>query len=165
MSPAACLLALLLPLAAQDNPIIPEGARLEKVWGDGEFTEGPAQGPDGFIYFSDIGHRIMRFDPSTGKTAEHRKPGRRTNGLDFDPQGRLVACERDRTGGGRRVSITERDGKVRTLADRWNGKRFNSPNDLTIDTKGRVYFSDPRFFGNERRELDRESVYRVDPDG
>ncbi len=166
MSPAACLLALLLPpAAAQDNPVIPEGARLEKVWGEGEFTEGPAQGPDGCIYFSDIGNRIMRFDPATGKTTEYRKPGGRTNGLDFDPQGRLVACEGASTGGGRRISITEKDGKVRTLADRWNGKRFNSPNDLTVDTRGRVYFTDPRFFGNEPRELQRESVYRVDPDG
>jgi gluconolactonase len=154
-----------LPAVGAESPVVPEGAKLEKLWGEGEFTEGPAQGPDGCIYFSDIGNRIMRFDPSTGKTTEFRKPSGRANGLDFDPQGRLVACEGASTGGGRRVSITDKDGRVRTLADSWKGKRFNSPNDLTVDTKGRVYFSDPRYVGGERRELERESVYRIDPDG
>src|SRR5204862_3656239 len=62
-------------------------------------------------------------------------------------------------------SITDRDGTVRVLADRWRGQRFNSPNDLTIDTRGRVYFTDPRYVGDEPRELERESVYRIDPDG
>src|SRR5205814_4216996 len=87
------------------------------------------------------------------------------NGLDFDPRGRLVACEGGNTGGNRRITITETDGKVRVLADRWKGKRFNSPNDLTIDTKGRVYFTDPRYVGDEPREIDTESVYRIDSDG
>ncbi|HZT80983.1 MAG TPA: SMP-30/gluconolactonase/LRE family protein [Gemmataceae bacterium] len=163
MTTPCLLLALLLPAA--DAPLVPEGAKLEKLWGDGEFTEGPAYGPDGCVYFSDIGNRIMRFDPATGKTTEHRKPSGRANGIEFDPKGRLVACEGANTGGGRRVSITGADGKVRTLADRWNGKRFNSPNDLAIDTKGRVYFTDPRYAGDEKRELDAESVYRIDPDG
>jgi gluconolactonase len=121
------LTALALPLAwtpitsAGDGTIVPKGAKLEKLWGEGEFTEGPAYGPDGCIYFSDIGNRIMRFDPATSKTAEYRKPSGRANGLDFDPQGRLVACEGANTGGGRRVSVTEKDGTVRTLADRWRG--------------------------------------------
>jgi len=151
--------------AAEDSSIVPEGTKLEKLWSDGQFTEGPAYGPDRCIYFSDIGNRIMRFDPSTGKTTEYRKPSGRANGLDFDPQGRLVACEGASSGGNRRVTITEKDGRVRVLADRWNGKRFNSPNDVTIDTKGRAYFTDPRYLGDEPRELDRESVYCVDPDG
>jgi sugar lactone lactonase YvrE len=148
-----------------DAGIVPKGAKLEKLWAEGEFTEGPAQAPDGAILFSDIGNRIMKFDPATGKTTEFRNPSGRSNGLDFDPRGRLVACEGANAGGNRRVSITEKDGTVRTLAGRWKGKRFNSPNDLTIDTKGRVYFTDPRYVGNEPRELDHESVYRVDPDG
>jgi gluconolactonase len=160
----AILIAVVL-LAADDNPIVPAGAKLEKLWSEGEFTEGPAYGPDRCILFSDIGNRIMRFDPATGKTTVHREPSGRANGLDFDPQGRLVACEGANKGGNRRVSITEKDGKVRTLADRWQGKRFNSPNDLTIDTKGRVYFTDPRYVGGDPREIDTESVYRIDPDG
>jgi gluconolactonase len=153
-------------LAAEDKPtIVPPDAKLEKLWGDGEFTEGPAYGPGGCVYFSDIGNRILKFDPATGKTSVYREPSGRANGLDFDPQGRLVVAEGANTGGGRRISVTDKDGGVRTLADRWQGKRFNSPNDLTIDLKGRIYFSDPRYVGDEPRELDHESVYRVDPDG
>jgi gluconolactonase len=158
------LLALVLPLSAGEDAI-PKDAKLEKLWSDGAFTEGPAYGPDRCIYFSDIGNRIMKFDPKSGKTSEYRKPSGRSNGLDFDPQGRLVACEGANTGGNRRITITEKDGTVRVLAERWKGKRFNSPNDLTIDTKGRVYFTDPRYSGDEPREIDTESVYRVDPDG
>jgi gluconolactonase len=145
-------------------PIVPAGARLEKLWGEGEFTEGPAQGPDGCIYFSDIGNRIMKFDPAAGKTTEYRKPSGRANGLDFDRQGRLVAAEGANTGGKRRVTRTEKDGSIRVLAERWQGKRFNSPNDLTIDLHGRIYFTDPRYVGDEPREIDVEGVYRIDPD-
>ena len=155
----------LLLAAASEPPFVAPGAKVEKLWSEGEFTEGPAEGPDGCIYFSDIGNRIMKFDPKTGKTTEFRKPSGRSNGLKFDAMGRLIACEGANTGGGQRISITEKDGTVKTLADRFEGKRFNSPNDLTLDPKGRVYFSDPRYVGGEKRELDHESVYRVDPDG
>jgi len=159
------LIALAAPAADPLPTFVAPGARLEKLWGDGEFTEGPAEGPDGCVYFSDIGNRIMKFDPKTGKTTAFRDPSGRSNGLKFDAKGRLIACEGANTGGNRRISVTEKDGTVRTLADRWQGKRFNSPNDLTIDTKGRVYCSDPRYVGSEPRELDHESVYRIDPDG
>lgn len=161
------MLALLLAaaVAADAPPFVAPGAKLEKLWGDGAFTEGPAEGPDGCVYFSDIGNRIMKFDPATGKTTTFRDPSGRSNGLKFDAQGRLIACEGANTGGGRRVSITAKDGTVTALADKFGGKRFNSPNDLTLDAKGRVYFSDPRYLGSEPRELDHESVYRVDPDG
>lgn len=145
--------------------LISQDAKFEKLWSDGEFTEGPAQGPDGCIYFSDIGNRIMKYDPKTNKTTEFRNPSGRANGLDFDPQGRLVACEGANTGGNRRITVTERDGTIRVLADKWQGKRFNSPNDLTIDAKGRIYFTDPRYVGDEPREIDTESVYRIDLDG
>jgi gluconolactonase len=158
---------LLLGVAAMaaDGPLVPDDAKLEKLWSEGAFTEGPAQGPDGCIYFSDIGTRIMKFDPASGKTTEFRSPSGRANGLDFDAQGRLLAAEGANTGGNRRVTRTEKDGNITVLADKFEGKRFNSPNDLTIDTKGRVYFSDPRYVGDEGRELDHESVYRIDPDG
>ncbi len=169
------LLAALLAADPPDaNPgIVPPGAKLEKVWGDGAFTEGPAYGPGGCVYFSDIGitpdphegNRIMKYDPATGKTTEYRSPSGRANGLDFDPDGRLVAAEGANTGGTRRVTRTEKDGKVVVLADRWMGKKLNSPNDVTIDKKGRIYFSDPRYVGDEAREIDSECVYRIDPDG
>jgi gluconolactonase len=150
---------------AAENPIVPPGAKLEKLWGNGEFTEGPACGPGFGIYFSDIGNRIMRYSPATGKTTIYREPSGRANGLDFDPQGRLVAAEGANTGGNRRITITEKDGRVRVLAERWKEKRFNSPNDLTIDSQGQIYFTDPRYVGKEPREIDTESVYRIDLDG
>lgn len=162
---ALLLSGVLTAPAAEDKSFVAPGAKLEKLWAEGEFTEGPAEGPDGCVYFSDIGNRIMKFDPKTGKTTEHRNPSGRSNGLKFDARGRLVAAEGANTGGNRRISGTEKDGTIKTLADKFGGKRFNSPNDLTLDGKGRVYFSDPRYVGDEPRELDHESVYRIDPDG
>lgn len=158
------LLAIVLATPGPSDVVAP-GASLETLWSEGEFTEGPAMAPDGTILFSDIGDRIMRFDPSTGETTAYRDPSGRSNGLIFTPDDRLVAAEGANTGGNRRVSITEPDGTVRTLADSFTGKRFNSPNDVAIDAQGRVYVSDPRYVGDEPRELDRESVYRIDPDG
>jgi gluconolactonase len=159
------LAVLLLSACAAPGPVIPPDATWELLWGEGEFTEGPALAPDGSIYFSDIGNRIMRFDPKTTQTAVYRDPGGRSNGMKFDAKGRLVVCEGGNTGGGQRISITESDGKVRTLADRWEGKRFNSPNDLAIDPKGNVYFTDPRYVGDEPREIDFEGVFRITLDG
>jgi gluconolactonase len=159
----AIAIAVLLPAVPPELPYVAPGAKMEKLWSEGEFTEGPTEGPDGCVYFSDIGNRIMKFDPKTGKTTAFRAGGR-PNGLKFDAKGRLIACEGANTGGGRCISITE-DGKVKTLAMNFDRKRFNSPNDLTLDAKGRIYFSDPRYVGDEKRELDHESVYRIDPDG
>jgi gluconolactonase len=162
---AICLLAISLSTVGPGGNFLAPGAKLEKLWGEGEFTEGPAKAPDGAILFSDIGNRIMRYDPATGKTAAFRDPSGRANGLKFDRKGQLIACEGANTGGNRRISITRADGRVESLAERYDGKRFNSPNDLTLDAQGRVYFSDPRYVGNEPRELDAEAVYRIDPDG
>jgi gluconolactonase len=152
-------------LAQERADVIAPGGTVEKLWGDGSFTEGGALAADGSILFSDIGNRIMRFDPDTGKATVFREPSGRANGLIFDAAGRLIVAEGANTDGGRRISITEPDGTVRTLADRYQGKRFNSPNDVAVDRQGRVYFSDPRYVGREPRELDFEAVFRVDPDG
>jgi gluconolactonase len=162
------LLWVLAAIAADDSAssrVLPEGAKLEKVFGDGTFTEGGALAANGAILFSDIGNRILRFDPKTKVVSVFREPSGRANGLIFDPKGRLIAAEGANAGGARRVSVTELDGTVRTFADKFEGKRFNSPNDVAVDTHGRVYVSDPRYGGDEPRELDHESVYRIDPDG
>ena len=143
------------------------GARRDarEALGRGELHRRRGTAGDGAIVFSDIGNRIMRYDPATGSVTVFRDPSGRANGLIFDAQGRLIAAEGANTGGGRRVSITERDGTVRTLADRYQGRRFNSPNDVAIDRGGRVYVSDPRYVGDDPRELDFEAVFRIDPDG
>jgi gluconolactonase len=151
-------------LHADTSHFVAPDSKLEKLWTEGDFTEGPCLGPDSCIYFSDIGNRLMKFDPATMKTTAFRDPSGRSNGLKFDAKGRLIACEGANTGGNRRISITE-NGKVTTLADKYMKSAFNSPNDLALDRKGRIYFTDPRYVGNERRELDHESVYRIDPDG
>lgn len=173
LAACGCLLSTALaaaPSAGDFTPtaqarIVPPGAKVETLWNEGDFTEGPAPAADGAILFSDIGNRILRFDPKTGKTTEFRNPSGKSNGLKFNPQGELVACEGAAPGGNRRISVTDTNGKVRTLADKFDGKRFNSPNDLAITAAGDIYFTDPRYVGNEPRELDFEGVFLVKPDG
>src|SRR5262249_5091117 len=153
---SACLLTFAVGLLQDDSgsaSVVAPGAKIEKVWGEGSFTEGGALDLDGSILFSDIGDRIMKYDPRTGKTTVFREPSGRANGKIFDSGGRLIVAEGANTGGRRRVSITQRDGTIRTLADNYDNKRFNSPNDVAVDSAGRVYVSDPRYVGNEPREL------------
>jgi gluconolactonase len=161
--------------AAGEDPIIPEGAKLELLFTrtadiHGGLTEGPAAAPDGSIYFTDIPFdkdhgMILRFDPKTMKTTVFSSDSGKANGLKFDAQGDLIACE-GADYGGRRVSRWNINTKKReTIADRYKGKRFNSPNDLAIDDTGRIYFTDPRYSGPETRELEHRAVYRIDTDG
>jgi gluconolactonase len=108
---------------------------------------------------------VYRLDRA-GKSRIYRK-GAGTNGLLFDAKGRLLACEPKL----RRVTRTELDGSLTVLTDRYKGKRYNQPNDLTVDSKGRIYFSDPQYGDRKGMEmLDEkgrtvEGVYRIDPDG
>jgi gluconolactonase len=133
------------------------------------FLEGPAVHADGSVYFSDIaGNRILRMAPD-GAVTTFRADSGRTNGNTFDGQGRLISCEGAEAGPGGRRRVVRTDlktGKVEVLADRYQGKRFHSPNDVCVDSKGRVWFTDPRY-GPDRSdlELDAEGVYRIDPDG
>ena len=114
-SALALLVAVPVALPAADfqptaqESIVPPGAKLELLWGDGEFTEGPVATADGSILFSDIGDRILRYDPALEQVSVFREPSGRANGLFLDTEGRLVACEGANTGGARRVSITEAD--------------------------------------------------------
>jgi gluconolactonase len=136
----------------------------------GGLTEGPTPAPDGSIYFSDIPFGsdkglIMRFDPKTKQTTVFTDDSHKSNGLKFDAKGYLYACEGSDEGG-QAVARWDIKTKTRTVvADKYMGKRFNAPNDMTIDSKGRIYFSDPRYLGTEKRELEHRAVYRVDSDG
>ncbi len=157
-----------------DSSIIPPGARLELLFDGAYFTEGAAVAPDGKVYFSDIttanktgleaGH-IWVYDPNSGETRIFRSPSGQSNGIKFDAQGRML-CAEGADFGGRRVTRTDmKTGKAVILAGTFGGKKFNSPNDISIDERGRVYFSDPRYQGMEPVEQPVQAVYRVDPDG
>lgn len=128
-----------------------------------EFTEGPVWHPDGYLFLSDIpAHRIFKLTPD-GTSEVFREPSGGANGLTFDRQGRLIACEYH----SRRVSRTESDGAISVLADSYHGKRLNSPNDVVVKSDGSIYFTDP-FYGfpaDQERELDFQGVYRIAPDG
>lgn len=171
------LLAASSILPAADNPIVPDGAKLEKLFTrtddvEGGLTEGPTVAPDGTIYFTDIRRgtdkgKIMHFDPKTGKTTVFAKDSRKANGLFIDPYGHLYACEGADIGGRSVVRYDLKTGKRTVLADSIGGKKLNSPNDLVLDADGRVYFTDPRYLAqdNEPRELEHRAVYRIDTDG
>jgi gluconolactonase len=132
------------------------------------FLEGPASDAEGHVYFSDIkASRIMRMSPD-GTLDVFREDSGRTNGNVFDLEGRLISCEGAEfgMGGRRRVVRTDmKTGAVQVLVDRYDGKRLNSPNDAVVDSKGRIYFTDPRYGDRSDMELDIEGVYRIDPDG
>ena len=134
------------------------------------FTEGPAHYKDGSVFFTDIANnRIMRLWPGAESASVFLQPSGRANGLAIDGSGHLLACEGNERGGlgGRRLVRIDVVSKKRTvIVDRYQGKRFNSPNDLCQDKQGRIYFTDP-YYGPDRDqlELSAEAVYRVDADG
>ncbi|HEX4144220.1 MAG TPA: SMP-30/gluconolactonase/LRE family protein [Pirellulales bacterium] len=158
----------------EENPIFPPGATLETLFErtadiEGGLTEGPAAGPDGGIYFSDIPAgpaqqtMIQRYYPRTGKTTLFTAKGSKANGLAFDARGRLLVCD-GADGGGRLLARWNLEsGDRMTLVERFMGKRFNSPNDLCVDRQGRIFFSDPRYVGSEPIELAQRSVYVYQP--
>jgi gluconolactonase len=146
--------------------LIPDGTLVERVAGGFKFTEGPIWRGD-HLLFSDIpSNRIVRWR-SLGEGPEvttFRTPSGNSNGLTLDRSDRLVACEHS----GRRVSRTEADDSVTALAERYQGRRLNSPNDVVVRSDGAVYFTDPPYGlpnRTEGKELPFNGVYRLAPDG
>ncbi|MFO0964882.1 MAG: SMP-30/gluconolactonase/LRE family protein [Gemmataceae bacterium] len=132
------------------------------------FLEGPAVDAEGNVFFSDIaGNRIMKMD-AKGAVSVFRADSGRTNGNTFDAEGRLISCEGNEQGSGRRrmVRTDMKTGKIEVLTEKYEGKRYNSPNDVVADSKGRIWFTDP-YYGKDTAslEMDVEGVYRIDPDG
>lgn len=137
------------------------------------FTEGPACAADGSVYFSDIeGNRILKLLPD-GTREVFRDPSHRTNGNTFDQDGNLYHCEGAEfgPGGGRRVTRTDlKTGEYEVITQEFGSSRYNSPNDICVDGRGRVYFTDPRY--GDRADLEMldpdgipiEAVYRIDKD-
>jgi len=142
---------------------------LEQLYTGCRWAEGPAWFAAGrYIVWSDIPNdRMLRWDETDGSVSVFRQPALNTNGHTVDLQGRLVSCEHR----GRCVSRTEHDGRRSVLADRFDGKRFNSPNDLVVKSDGSIWFSDPSYGIDSDYEGDASPselgeccVYRIDGD-
>jgi gluconolactonase len=148
------------------HQIVPEEAILEQIASGFGFTEGPVWCGD-YLLFSDIPqNRIIRWCRlSEGpEVTTFRSPSGNSNGLTLDRSRRLIACEHST----RRVTRTEIDGSVTVLAERYQGKRLNSPNDVVVRSDGSIYFTDPPYGlanMNEWKELPFNGVYRLAPDG
>jgi gluconolactonase len=151
-------LTLLAGAVAQDFTDI----RLDRVAGGYTFTEGPAWSREGHLIFSDIPNsKLLQFKPGEPPVV-FRENSNGANGNTFDAQGRLYTCESHL----RRVTRTDKKGKIEVLAERFQGKRFNAPNDIVVRKDGQIYFTDPAF-GNqqESRDLDFYGVYHMAPRG
>jgi gluconolactonase len=150
------LLLCAAPLLAQNF----QDLRIERATSGHQFTEGPVWSPEGFLLFSDTrANKIFKLAPGMPVFAE--KP-QGANGNTFDAQGRLYTCEfRER-----RVTRTAKNGSVEVLAEKWEGKRLNAPNDIVVRQDGNVYFTDPAFGSSmDTRDLDFFGVYRIAPKG
>ena len=143
-------------------------ARLDTLFTGCRWAEGPAYFPAArCLVWSDIPNdRMLRYDECTGTVGVFRQPAGHSNGNTVDRAGRLVSCEH----GGRRVSRTEFDGRVVTLADRHDGKRLNSPNDVVVKSDGSIWFTDPTYgidsdYEGHRGESEQAGshVFRFDP--
>jgi gluconolactonase len=143
-------------------------ARVERLWTGARWAEGPAWHAAGrYLVFSDIpNNRMMRFDETDSSMSVFRHPSNYSNGNTVDAQGRLVSCEH----GARRVTRTEHDGSITVIADKFDGRRLNSPNDVVVKSDGSIWFTDPPYGilidyegGAAPSEQNGCNVYRVDP--
>ena len=141
---------------------------LEKLYAGCRWAEGPAYLPAGkHLVWSDVSNdRVLRYDETNGATSVFLSPANNHNGHSVDRQGRLVCCEQR----GRCISRIEHDGSRRVLADRFEGKRFNSPNDVVVKSDGSIWFSDPTYGIDSdyegdaaAEEIGASNVYRLDP--
>ncbi len=153
---------------ARFNALVIGHARLEKLWTGCRWAEGPAYFPAGrYLVWSDIPNdRMMRYDETDGSVSVFRQPSRNSNGNTTDRQGRLVTCEHL----ARRVSRMEHDGSVSVVADHFEGKRLNSPNDVVVKSDDSIWFTDPTYgidgdYEGDKAasEIGASQVYRVDP--
>ena len=148
--------------------LVDADAQVEKLGTGCQFTEGPVWNSEGkFLLFSDIPSNQMKKWSSETGIINFREPSGKSNGLTYDRQGRLIACEH----ANRRVSRTEADGEIVTISSHYGGKRLNSPNDVVVKSDGSIYFTDPPYgltaeYGTlGEKELDFQGVYRLSPDG
>lgn len=160
--PGGGLIAVLLlavPLAGQEAEAAKDGIRVAMVETGLRYTEGPAWSREGFLIFSDVaGDRLLKLVPGQ-RAVTYREPAGGPSGNAFDLQGRLYTCETRN----RRVVRYER-GKPQILADRWEGKRLNAPNDIVVRKDGHAWFTDPAFgYQDDTRELDFYGIFHITP--
>jgi gluconolactonase len=146
---------------AEFRKCVAADARVEKLAGDMGFTEGPAWHPGGFLIFSDIPNNELKKWTKDGGLTTFRKPSQNVNGNTIDLLGRLVSAEHS----GRRVSVTEKDGTVKAVVTEFDGKKFNSPNDVVVKSDGTFWFTDPPYGlpKGEKKEQEGNYVFRFDP--
>jgi gluconolactonase len=146
--------------AAEFGKCVATDARVQKLGGDMSFLEGPTWHPDGFLVFSDIPNNELKKWTKDGGVTTFRKPSQNANGNTIDLNGRLVSAEHSR----RRISVTEKDGAVKAVVEKHDGKKFNSPNDVVVKSDGTVWFTDPPY-GLPKGEQKEQGnfVYRFDP--
>jgi gluconolactonase len=149
------------PSDSISNDLVATGASVTKLADGFVFTEGPAVDAEGNVYFSDVRTSKTYKWSVDGELTTFREPSGEGNGMYFDRAGNLLVCE----SGDRRVTRVSMDGSVTVLADSYDGKKLNSPNDLWLDPKGGVYFSDPRFRDQTGVEQDGNHVYYIPSDG
>ncbi|MSV29776.1 MAG: SMP-30/gluconolactonase/LRE family protein [Bryobacterales bacterium] len=158
MRTPALLLSGLVPFLGALQSQTFDDVKIERVSAGHRFTEGPVWSREGYLLFSDVpNNQLIKLIPGEG-TSVTRENSNGANGNAFDKEGRLYTCE-SRT---RRVIRFDKKGNVEVLADKWEGKRFNAPNDIVVRRDGHVYFTDPAF-GNQAdtRELDFYGVYHI----
>ncbi|PSB02888.1 SMP-30/gluconolactonase/LRE family protein [Merismopedia glauca] len=143
--------------------LFPRNAQLKRIATGFKFTEGPIWFSEAqYLLFSDIpANQIFQMTADGGITI-FRQPSGNSNGLTRDRQGRLIACEHSN----RRVTRTEKDGSITVLADKFQGKKLNSPNDVIVKSDGSIYFTDPPYgIAADEQEQPIQGVYRLSPDG
>lgn len=143
--------------------LFPQDAKLQRIATGFQFTEGPIWFSEAeYLLFSDIPANKIFQVTEDGRVTIFRQPSGNSNGLTRDLQGRLIACEHSN----RRVTRTEKDGSITVLADEFQGKKLNSPNDVVVKSDGSIYFTDPPYgIAPEEQEQPVQGVYRLSPDG
>jgi gluconolactonase len=149
------------PTTAESGPLIGRG-EVELVGQGYGFTEGPQWMPDdGVLLFSDIPGNTIYQVGAEDEITVFRMPSNHSNGLAIEPDGRLLAAESST----RRVTRSQKDGTITTIAERFEGARLNEPNDIVVRSDGTIYFTDPLFADDVVAELDFRGIFRIAPDG
>lgn len=149
---------------AQETSLIAEGAELNLVAADYSFTEGPAVAPNGDVYFTDQPNdRIVKWSAENNSVSIYMEPAGRSNGLYFDNNDNLLACADEKN----QLWQISPDKKVTVLIDDFKGKKLNGPNDLWVDPRGGIYFTDPYYqrdyWTRTEKELEKQQVFYLHP--